>query len=278
MFSMHRTRKPKKNLRGSSTRLGRGYEFAVAQERLPVRSARRLRISRSPRVASLLLAICLLAILTHLFLSNAYYVFEVTVRNNVLVSAEEVFRETAMQGYSIFFVNPAQAAERIRALPDVRDVEVDVSLPNRMVIDLREREALVVWQAGEDRYGVDEDGLIVSLRSDATPDIAIVDLDSDPLQLGGQVDHEVARAVEEYRSLLSGVSEFEYSRANGLSYINEYGWRVYLGDGEGAELKVAILRALVQRITGQALTVEYIDVRFPESPLYRVVGESGTEP
>jgi cell division septal protein FtsQ len=229
-------------------------------------------------VASLLLAICLLAVLAHLFLSDAYYVYEVTVRGNALVSAEEVLQQTAMQGYSVFFVNPAHAEGRIRALPDVREAEVHIILPNRMVIDLQEREALLVWQTGEDRYGVDEDGLIVSLQSDAGPDITIVDLDSEPLQLGGQVDREAVNAVETFRALFSGVSGFEYSREYGLSYRNEYGWRVYLGNGEGAELKVAILDALVQRLASQALTVESIDVRFPESPLYRLAEEPGAEP
>ena len=278
MSSLTWAKKPKKKLRRSEMRMGRSYELTVAQERLPVRSASRLRTSRSPRVASLLLAICLLAILAHLFLSDAYYVYEVTVRGNGLVSAEEVFQQTAMQGYSVFFVNPVHAEDRIRGLPDVREAEVRISLPNRMVIDLREREALVVWQTGEDRYGVDEDGLIVSLRSDVGPDITIVDLDSQPLQLGGQVDREAVNAVETYRSFLSGVSEFEYSREYGLSYRNEYGWRVYLGNGEGAELKVAILDALVQRLASQALIVECIDVRFPESPLYRLAEEPGAEP
>ena len=51
-----------------------------------------------------------------------------------------------------------------------------------------------------------------------------------------------------------------------------------LGNGEGAELKVAILDALVQRLASQALIVERIDVRFPESPLYRLAEEPGSEP
>ena len=78
MSSLPWAKKPKKKLRRSEMRLGRSYEFTVAQERLPVRSANRLRASRSPRVASLLLAICLLAILAHLFLSDAYYAVSYT--------------------------------------------------------------------------------------------------------------------------------------------------------------------------------------------------------
>jgi hypothetical protein len=52
---------------------------------------------------------------------------------------------------------------------------------------------------------------------------------------------------------------------------------VYLGDGEGAGLKVAIVDALVERLANQAETVEYIDVRFPESPLYQLAEPSNEE-
>jgi len=278
MSSLPWVKKPERKPRRSEMRLGKRYEQTVAQKQLPVRSVSRMGSGVSSRAVGLLLALALLATLAYVFLSDAYYVFEVTVHGNALVSAEEIFEQTATQGYSVFFINPRQIEERISALPDVREAKVLVSLPNQMVIEVRERQARVAWQAGEHRYGVDEEGLIVSLGADAGPNIVVRDLDTTPLQLGEHVDLQAVAAAETYHSLLSEVSEFEYSREQGLSYQNEYGWRVYLGDGEGAELKVAIVDALVDRLAGQAQTVESIDVRFPESPLYRSAEGSSAEP
>jgi len=232
----------------------------------------------SSRVASLLLAMVLMAALAHLFLSDAYYVYDVTVYGNALVSAEDVFRQTGMEGYSVFFIDPRQAEERIRALPDVRDATVQVSLPDWVLIDVRERRAHIVWQTGEHRYGVDDEGLVVSLSGDTIPSIVVRDLEAAPLQLGEQVDLQVVAAAKGYQSLLSEVSEFDYSQEYGLSYVNEKGWRVYLGDGKGAETKIAIVNALVGRLASQAATVQSIDVRFPESPLYRLAEEPTAEP
>jgi cell division septal protein FtsQ len=277
MSSLPWAKKPERKPRRSEIRLGRRYDQAVAQERLHLRSRSRARSPLRPRVVSFLLALALLATLAYVFLSDTYYVYEVSVSGNVLLSAEEVFQQTAMQGYSIFFIDPKVAEQRITMLPDVRQAKVTVSLPRQMVIEVREREARVVWQSGEVRYGVDEEGLTVSLQGDTQPAIVVTDLDATSLQLGDRVDLAAVAAAEIYHSLLPQVSQFQYSRELGLSYQNEQGWRVYLGDGEGAGLKVAIVDALVERLANQAETVEYIDVRFPESPLYQPPEPSSEE-
>lgn len=277
MSTLPWAKKPERKPRRSEMRLGRRYDQAVAQQRLRVGSRSRARSPLRPRVASFLLALGLLATLAYVFLSDTYYVYDVTVSGNVLLSAEEVFQQTAMQGYSIFFIDPKVAEQRITMLPDVRQAKVTVSLPRQMVIEVREREARVVWQTGEARYGVDDEGLTVSLPGDTQPAIVVTDLDTTPLQLGDRVDLAAVAAAEIYHSLLSQVSQYQYTREHGLSYQNEHGWRVYLGDGEGAGLKVAIVGALVERLANQAETVEYIDVRFPESPLYQLAEPSNEE-
>ncbi len=222
------------------------------------------------RTTALLVAVGLVAVLALAFVSDSYYVYEITVQGNSLVSAEEILEQTQLEGYSIFFIDPRQAEERIELLPDVREAKVELSLPNRMVVLVQERKARAVWQTGEQRHGVDEDGLIVSLRGQAEPAIVITDLDSTALRPGDRLETQAIAAAEEYQRLLSGVSNFEYSAQNGLSYRNGDGWQVCLGDGNSAALKVAIVDALVQQLTAQGATVESIDVRFPESPLYRV--------
>jgi cell division septal protein FtsQ len=277
MSSLPWANKPERKPRRSGIRLERRYDQAVAQERLHVRSRSRARSGLRPRIVSFLLALGLLATLAYVFLSDTYYVYEATVSGNALLSAEEVFQQTAMQGYSIFFIDPRVAEQRITMLPDIRQAKVTVSLPRQMVIEVREREARVVWQAGEVRYGVDEEGLTVSLPGDIQPAIVIADLDATSLGLGDQVDSTAVAAAEIYHSLLPQASQFQYSREHGLSYQHEHGWRVHLGDGEGAGLKVAIVDALEERLANQTDKVEYIDVRFPESPVYQIAQVSTEE-
>ncbi len=286
MFSLSGASKTKRQPRRSEMRLGRSYEQTAARQRMSVRSTDRTRsaagrrstVGIGPRVGSLLLALASLAALAYVFLSDDYYVFNVTVHGNSLVTAEEVFQRSDIEGYSIFFIDPVEIEERIRAIPDVREAKVQASLPNVLVIDVHERQARAIWQIGDDRYGVDDEGTAVSLRGEAEPSIVITDLDSTPLELGAQVNLEAVTAAETFHSLLPGITDFGYSQEHGISYVDQHGWRVYLGSEQGAELKVAVVDALVNQLESQAAAVELIDVRFPESPLYELAETSAPEP
>jgi cell division protein FtsQ len=279
MSSLSRVNRTKKGPRRSEMRLGKCYEQTVARERLPVRpmARTRSRVGLGPRVVSLFLALALLAGLAYLFLSDDYYVFEVEVWGNNLVTTEQVFQQSNIEGYSIFFVDPTAIEERVRALPDVREATVYVSLPNQMIIEVEERQARAIWQTGESRYGVDEEGTAVSLRGETGPSLVIRDLDSSPVELGEQLNLEAVAAAETYHTLLPAVTEFDYSHEHGISYLEQHGWRVYLGSGEDAELKMSVVDALVRELESRAATVDLIDVRFPESPLYRLAEATAPE-
>jgi cell division septal protein FtsQ len=261
--------------RRKGTRRGRGiaqqrtYEKAGPRRKLPVRRLTRARAAAASRITALFVAMFLLAVLSLLFVSDFFYVYELEARGNTLVTAQEIFGQTQLEGYNIFFIDPLEAQERIESLPDVRQAQVELSLPNEMVVTVQEREARLVWQTGDNRYGVDDEGLIVSLGGQAEPQMVITDLDQRPLEPGESVDQEAVAAAATYQDLLPDVREFEYSAQHGLSYREESGRRVYLGDAENAALKVAIIGALANQLADQGATVESIDVRFPDSPLYR---------
>ena len=259
-------------------RLGRNYELEVAREKLPMQPAGRTRVTMGPKLASLLLALVLLSLLTYFFVSDSFYVYEATVLGSTLVSAEEIMRQTNMEGFSIFFMDPQELEEAISRVPDIREAEVQLSLPNRMMVNVRERQALVVWHTGQERYGVDDEGTVVSLPTEGEPSVLIRDLDSTPRQPGEHIDLDIIAAAERYQALLPGFTEFGYSQQYGLSLENEQGWRIHLGGSEGAEVKVAIMRALVERLESQGAAVEFIDLRFPDSPHYRLAEGANAEP
>ncbi|NIN65072.1 MAG: hypothetical protein GTO63_10295 [Anaerolineae bacterium] len=125
---------------------------------------------------------------------------------------------------------------------------------------------------------MDDEGTVVSLPTEREPSVLIRDLDSTPRQLGDHLDLDIIAAAERYQDLLPGFTEFGYSQQYGLSLENEQGWRIHLGGTEGAEVKVAIMRALVESLASQGAAVEFIDVRFPDSPHYRLAEAANAEP
>jgi cell division septal protein FtsQ len=259
--------------RGGGITKQQTYEKSGPSRRLPVRRLTRARATAASRVAALFAAMLILAALCLLFVSDFFYVYEISTQGNNLVTTQEVFGQTQYEGYNIFFIDHVEAQKRIESLPDVRQAHVQLRLPNEMVVAVQERQARLVWQTGDTRFGVDEEGLIVSLGGQTEPETVITDLDQQPLEPGESVDEEAVAAAAVYQDLLPGVHEFQFSAQRGLSYTDELGQRVYLGDANKATLKVAIVGALVNKLADQGVTIESIDVRFPDSPLYRAADQ-----
>ena len=63
-------------------------------------------------------------------------------------------------GTNLFRITVTPLEERIRTLPGVADAHVVVSLPDTLVVDITEREAITAWAVGEARFLVDLDGVL----------------------------------------------------------------------------------------------------------------------
>lgn len=250
-------------------RLGKTYEQVAAREEAQIRRTTRPRVKISSRGFSLFLAIGLVSLIAYVFISDAFYVYDTTTVGNALVSADEIYPNSGVEGYSIFFIDPDQVEKNISSLPDIAEANVKVSLPNKMFVEVQERQPRAIWQTGQERYGVDEKGAILHLRGEVEPGIVIADLDATPHRPGDHIDPGLIAAAERYKTLLPQVTRFDYSQRYGLSLVDEHGWRIYLGDGESADIKVAIMKALVQRLESQGTTVEFIDLRCERTPYYR---------
>lgn len=59
---------------------------------------------------------------------------------------------------NLFVLSTRPLVERLRTLPTVANAAVTVSLPNALVVSLKEREAILVWRVGERRYLADPEG------------------------------------------------------------------------------------------------------------------------
>jgi hypothetical protein len=52
----------------------------------------------------------------------------------------------------------------------------------------------------------------------------------------------------------------EWSRANGISFTDSHGWKVYLGDANNMPAKVAALRVLLSQLSSQNAKIRFIDL------------------
>lgn len=70
-------------------------------------------------------------------------------------------------GANLFSLATDGIAERLRRLPAVTDATVEVALPDRIRVDLVERQPIAVWQVGGQRLLVDADRMVFAPAGDA---------------------------------------------------------------------------------------------------------------
>lgn len=204
-----------------------------------------------------------------LFLTDDFYVYEITVQGNRLVTSEEIFAASGLDGLSIFWVNPQRVADAVAHLPGILSAEVQCSLPNRVTIVVVEREPQVVWQRAGMRWLVDEQGAVLTAQTGPEGGLVVEDQDSEPLHPGDRVDAAAMAGALQLQRLVPELTAVRYSSGTGLSFRHSLGCEVYLGTGTDMVEKIAILQALVEQLTASGEHPEYIDLRFKEGPCYK---------
>ena len=158
---------------------------------------------------------------------------------------------------NLFALDGARLAAQLRALPAIDGTRADtvsvrVVLPDRLVVELHERQPIMAWQVGQQRFLADTQGVLVA-QADVTaapelPLIADARALSARLHVGGQldaVDLAVARLIGAITpAMLGSVAEgLEIGVSDDEGYVLRpvHGsWRavfgIYTTHGRGADL------------------------------------------
>ncbi len=77
-------------------------------------------------------------------------------------------------GSNLFRLSTDGMSERLRALPTVAGASIEIALPDTLRVRLAERQAVVVWQVGDERFLVDADGLVFATDT-TTSGLPVID-------------------------------------------------------------------------------------------------------
>ncbi|MES2208660.1 MAG: FtsQ-type POTRA domain-containing protein [Chloroflexota bacterium] len=121
-------------------------------------------------------------------------------------------------GTNLFRIQTGPIEDRLRRLPGVAKARATVSLPDTLIVEIQEREAIMAWAVGDTRFLVDREGVIfAALGADTvTSDVPTI-ADSRPgsaaFAVGSVVDPVDLDAATRLGSLTPASIE---SRATGL--------------------------------------------------------------
>jgi cell division septal protein FtsQ len=253
--------------RRSQTRLKR-YQTEVPLARISLTPVLNLGRRQWSKLLSSLLLGSLIAAVYIIFSLEPFYVYEATISGVGMLTPQEVYAASGIDSMSIFWIDPERVAGRLAQLPEVRQARVTLSLPNRVLISVEEQRPLALWQSGEQLLWLSAEGVLLPVHGELGGALRIVDADRQTYQPGDQVDPGLLTAALGLRELMPKLAVVQLSRSWGISFRAPEGWRVYLGDGEDMEAKLAILRALQRDIAASGEQVKTIDLRFTERPYY----------
>ncbi len=246
----------------------RRYRDEIPVQHPLVRPRPALHFSAS-RILALVLAGVIAFGIGQLLSNDLFYVYSIQVTGNHVLSEGEVFEHSGIAGYNIFWVRPRQVAATLMAHPYVRLARVQVGLPNRVHVDLVEREPQLAWDVNGTVAWVDHEGVVLP-RLDGGGGLVTL---SDPAGQAALDERHLRPAIVagllEIHRLLPEVKVFRYSASLGLHFELPGGTEVYMGDEVDMQQKVALLNALRQRLAADKVQAKLIDLRYQGRPYYR---------
>ncbi|HHB91393.1 MAG TPA: FtsQ-type POTRA domain-containing protein [Anaerolineae bacterium] len=211
---------------------------------------------------ALLLALMGLVGLFLLFTDTRFTIETPTVLGNSYVDTAEVIRYADVERANIFLVHDDEIVRRLSLLPQVKEARVRLGLPNRLVIEVSERQPSLNYVRTGETFWVDEEGHLFPANEFRVDLPVLLDDDGTASPDGKHIDAALSQAVLFLAATMPEIAEFYYRSDYGLYFISPEKWRVYLGDAENMEGKLRKWEQIRRQLLQERRAVEIVDLRF----------------
>ncbi len=258
--------------RGPAARAQRMYNIPLAEPgvevQLPV-----LTISFSPRGLATILAGLACAGLLFLLTSPTFEVESLQVNGLKDLSADSIVAASDLLGSNLFLVSPAAAENEIlRKIPAVRRASVSVDFDGEVVVNIQEREPILLWIQDNTSFWVDAEGVFFPALVERG-DLVRLEVREQGLEIAfdGAADIDpkvVVHALELTVALPSG-TQLIYDASHGLGMMDPGGWMVYFGNSGQVQQKLDVYRRLMESLTARGIRPGMVSVENLGQPFYR---------
>jgi cell division protein FtsQ len=182
---------------------------------------------------------------------------------------------SGLKGSSLLDLPVGDAQARLREIPQIKSVSITRTFPQTVTITVQERKPAAYWSVNNREYVVDAEGYVLNSGVPDGPAPRIVEPDSNRVMGPGDRVHPDAVALalrlqeESSRIVNQSLATIEYHQDVGVSAVFSNGMRVTFGDERSYDYKVAVLTALLDKLTAQGAAMpQSIDLRFGERVTY----------
>ncbi len=203
------------------------------------------------------------------------------VSGNQRIPAAEIEAVLASTNLKIFTLVPQDMQERLRLnFPELLDANVHVWLPNRVTVEVRERQPVIEWQQDGGYTWIDATGVafrprgtvdgLITLQAQNAPAPATT-APTDPLSPGAFVSPDLVAAARALAPHAPSGASMMYDPTYGLGWTDSRGWQAFFGEqARDVALKIRVYNSMIQMVNAKGITPEFISVQYAEAPYYRV--------
>jgi cell division septal protein FtsQ len=230
------------------------------------------------RLLALVVLAALISVMAYVSYDFSFFIYRDDTRivGAHFLKADEIFAAAGVNEQNVFWIDPADVAARVVAMDGIKAASVRCDLPAAVTIEVEEREPVVMWRATsqEQDLWLDETGLVLPYHGDVnSPEMVfVVDFGQRQLQVGDRIEPKgIVKWVLQLSAELPGEQVYKYQPDRGLSFDHRMGndeWPVYVGTGEALARKIQVVQALTQYLVENRISPSYVDVRWPEHPVY----------
>ncbi|OGO15409.1 MAG: hypothetical protein A2Z14_05005, partial [Chloroflexi bacterium RBG_16_48_8] len=167
--------------------------------------------------ALLLLSISVWGLIT-VYSAPGFIVVQPEVTGIQYLSPSRVRTIIGVSNRSIFEVDPSEVEGLLESLPEVETVKVEVHWPNRVLVEIEERQPVMVWNDAGQTWVLSAEGLAFYHRG-ILPGLVHVQSLTSVLQVGGPLDpvieKEKIRAAYDLNLLLGNEGPLFYDARHG---------------------------------------------------------------
>jgi cell division protein FtsQ len=239
------------------------------------KTARRVRHTRWRRLLTGLAIGLVICGSIGVYASPLLRVQDIEVSGATAVSKDEVLSLARLDGDSMLKIDFAAAERRVESIPMVQSARLERRWPQTVRITINERVPWAFWQIGTDRYVIDNEGVVLPGSAPLQNGPTIFDASGPPrLSPGDHVDADavaLAQAVLQRvpQSFSMNVATLEYSPQQGLALTTDAGYRVVVGDSQNVDYKLAVWKAIEERLGREAMAGHVLDLRFGDRPSFQ---------
>ncbi len=219
-----------------------------------------------------------------LWFSPFFSVEAINVTGLVRLTNTEINSVADVIGKSIIFVNPVDLGQKFQdAFPELVNISVETDFPNKVIVNLVERQPVLVWQQDGQTFWVDDNGYAFSPHSEGGPSVIVQGSDllsisppEDDMLEEGEISIQtlpvdLVNAILTISPQVPENTPIIYDSQYGLGWTDPRGWQVYFGSSdEDMAIKLKVYEKTYRRLKKAGIRPAFISVEHVHAPYYRL--------